>query len=323
MDKAERGAALPLLCYALDDAILSQEAYEKAKDGKISEGMLGSPVMLPAILLLFIRNYYERSDGKDYWKSSKGLQEIKLKFLGLIQEDRFCRNWTGKENNSLFPAGTGIGDWLKSQCWILKAKEGGTSSQILKNNAAMWSQILDSCDYSLDRFDWQDLIQEDESLNEILKENDPGKAYFGGKAVPRYIKELCNRSRREYFYSLKAVVSSKLPEDMGEYRWLVPLCNIAPEVESVARDGERVSAAQRRICKPQWKLVCQFGSYALVLYGKTAATEVVVQQDGAELGRRWMIRTNSASRLIPCSVAKSIVSSLSAFALFAVRREKA
>lgn len=140
--------ALPLICYALDPRILSNDKYEELKNVDLQEigwyrGLnSGVPEYFLGALLLFIRNFYERGDGKDIWKSTPSLSTAKAKegFTNCIRNLFVCRQW----RNNLFPRdGTDIGlDWVRSQCWVIKAETGGKTSEVLDNNTELYKSLV-------------------------------------------------------------------------------------------------------------------------------------------------------------------------------------
>lgn len=209
---------LPLMCYALDSVnYLMDDEYEELKNADYSEepidaaGLTLYPNWFSAVALVFIRNFFERSNGKDRWFGNDS-PNFKNNFRKGIQ--------VARPSNDLLKERGGIRPWLLSQCWIIR--QDNTSS-IIANNRAMYESLM-HYDFLRSDYSWRDaenmdvssivvdydvedeLITEDESLNYVWK-----------------------NYKREYLLTLKALVS---PSDNCQEvpTWLRPITKLSDEI---------------------------------------------------------------------------------------------
>ena len=68
----------PLICYALDENILSTDEYETLKDLNFAERRWRAEEFY-GVLMLWVRNFYERSDGREFWSLGNGLEDTNTK----------------------------------------------------------------------------------------------------------------------------------------------------------------------------------------------------------------------------------------------------
>lgn len=141
----QRGIRMPLLCYALDAEFFSDGEYEIVKDVDYlteMEDFDNAPNYFLGALLLFIRNFYEHSDNRKVWLCgvAQSEQNSRAKFIQFIRD--FTRETEGRVN-PLLPFGSDeIREWVRSQCWILKAENGGTTADILENNTILYESLF-------------------------------------------------------------------------------------------------------------------------------------------------------------------------------------
>lgn len=188
---------LPLICYALDsDNYLKQEEYEVLKDASYRKSTIDStgltlyPNWFSAVVLVFIRNFFERSNGKDRWFGND-YPNFKNNFIKGIQKNR---------PNDLLEMGGGIRPWLLSQCWIIR--QDNTSS-IISNNRAMYEALI-HYDFLRSDYSWQEVENMDISSivvdydveDELITENE-------------YLNYIWKNYKREYLLSLKALVTPR------------------------------------------------------------------------------------------------------------------
>ena len=203
---------MPALCYALDENILSDADYELLKDADFSILGTATPTYTAAIVIIFVRNFYERGSGNNPWQCTPVInnKDCKDGFLYAVSQDPNCSKLGFK--NPMFPVAdansVAIRPWLLSQCWVIKAENGGITSEILKNNAILYDSLL--CSFGA-RKPWAGDSQ-----------------FFDGWQVPdvlsvkRYIKWLFENHKWLLIQSLYAIdAEGKAPDDLPN--WLKPL----------------------------------------------------------------------------------------------------
>lgn len=244
---------LPLLCYALDPDILSKEDYEKITDVDLIEfswfvGKNSStPKFCLGALLLFIRNFYEKGAGHDIWKSTQGLAQGNAQkgFVECIKKDKDCQKWS---KSDLFPRkGRECLDWVRSQCWILKAESGGGTSAMIGNNAIVYRRCVDIIGSGVE---WVDLLDEESQVRKLLESLQLTDDDF--EAVPAYLDSILSTYKVPYLLSLYALVASSddsKPENMPQ--WLSALWSSSYAVmrrERIKRSNDVMSI------RGSWKL---------------------------------------------------------------------
>ena len=144
--RLQESPCLPLMVYALD--LISEENYNRIKDFDFScfedyaNGRhIRPPKYFLGALLLFIRNFYERGDGHDIWNSSCGLEnQARNGFIKCLTQHPDGRVWRG--NNLFQTFGANWYDWGRGQCWVIKAKTGGITSEVLDNNTKLYNSLV-------------------------------------------------------------------------------------------------------------------------------------------------------------------------------------
>ena len=190
---------LPLICYALDSVnYLKDDEYEVLKYANYSEESIDSsgvtllPNWFSAVVLVFVRNFFERSNGRNTWFGNDSPNFTK-NFRRGIQNDRPNYLLVEKERDEIRP-------WLLSQCWIIR--QDNTSS-IIANNRAMFEALI-HYDFLRSDYSWQDVENMDISSivvdydveDELITENE-------------YLNYIWKNYKREYLLSLKALVTPR------------------------------------------------------------------------------------------------------------------
>ena len=219
---------LPLVCYALDENYLPADEYKKVRDVDFSGTDLdcssGSgykpPKWFAAAVLVYIRNFFERSDGKECWNG----YNIKCQ-QRFVQSVRMLR-----KHSLLPPTGTDIRQWLLSQCWVIRAENRGTTSGLIINN----EKLLNSYIAQFGKLDDWNLPPA--HLKEWRISSDL-------EAIP-YVRELHTNHRWELLQSLFAIsAEGEMPAELP--RWLHPLWGLKRgeiQVESREPSTEKTKA---------------------------------------------------------------------------------
>ncbi len=264
---------LPALCYALDENILSDDDYELLKDADFSILAAATPSYTAAIVIIFVRNFYERGSGQNPWQCTPVINNVKCKagFLDAVSHDPNCSKLGFK--NPMFPVAdadsVAIRPWLLSQCWLLKVHDGsGRTSQILRANAAVYrlfeEQFADVA--------WEDLLAG--SLDEEMDSMELIPCYFRPAEIPSYISYLFEHYRKIYLLSLRAMSMDKdEPYSENTPAWLMKIWGGAySDIRCSARDLPSMSA--------YWKIVVNGNLRDLVLsYRLKKFQNVYLHQD--------------------------------------------
>ena len=190
---------LPVLCYALDSSFLSEPDYKLLTAADFSIINTCNPSYFVAIVVVFIRNFYEKGCGDNYWKCTPSLLNSRVRFLDLLDQNPECQQ-LGFCNDFLPQKGTNIDNWVRSQCWILKVHDGnGRTSRMLKSNAAV-KRIFDEL---FGDVSWEDVLtgQIDDEINSM----ELSPCYFQKNTIPEYVHYLFQNHRKTYLMSLLAM----------------------------------------------------------------------------------------------------------------------
>ncbi len=189
----------PALCYALDPCYLSIEDYQLLRDADFSIIAHLNPSYFAAIVLVFIRNFYERGCGDNYWQCTPSLLNLRGRFIDIIAVDSTCQN-LGFCNELLPQTGSNIDKWVTSQCWILKVLDGaGRTSRILKSNAAV-KRLFDE---QFGEVLWEDVLAGE--IDDEIKSMELFPCYFQKNTIPEYVHYLFQNHRKTYLMSLLAM----------------------------------------------------------------------------------------------------------------------
>lgn len=290
----ENNQGLPLICYALNPYLLPDDLYEQLKDVDLAELRWyggrndGVPGYFLGALLLFIRNFYERGDGHDIWKSTPSLRIAGAKkgFTNCIKNLYECKQW----RNVFFPRdGKNIGlDWVRSQCWILKAKSSGDTSEMLTNNAIVYKhcvEVLGSDVEWADLLDDESLVRKDFELVRLTPDDfdDP----------PRYLDFILSNYKVPYLLSLYALVASADDARPSEIpHWLSSLWSSA--YVAMRRERRKLSNNTMTIR----------GGWKLILNGNEINVQLRYQPGDYDTVKA--IQENSEFQLYPFSYAPSL-----------------
>lgn len=224
-DRKTRGRALPLICYALDSNIIGEDEYESLKDIVVNEQ---SSVNV-GTLLIFIRNFFERTVGIDIWKSSPNVSMPVLNQQMRRSYPQIFGEWNMKPK-----------DWTASQCWIIK-RNG--SSRLIKNNRYIFKLLSDCAIFNLSR-PWQEISEDDFELLELDSEaQDELQSLLESNVYLKYIWE---NYRQEYLLSLRAIVSSK--NEVNEVEgWLKTLVGMAPSSVKINYEWKLLSRRDKSL----------------------------------------------------------------------------
>lgn len=194
---------MPALCYALDENILSDANYELLKDADFSIIENATPNYFVAVVLVFVRNFYENGRGDNYWGCTPSCVALRERFIDCIDRNIGCQRLGFL--NEFFPAtGTGIDNWVISQCWMLKVHDGsGRTSRMLSSNAAVYHLFEEQ----FGNVSWEDLIAG--TLDEEINGMELSPCYFRGKKIPPYVRFLFENYRKTYLLSLIAMSMDK------------------------------------------------------------------------------------------------------------------
>ena len=193
----------PVLCYALDSSYLSESDYKLLEAADFSIINTCNPSYFVAIVVVFIRNFYEKGCGDNYWKCTPSLLNSRVRFLDLLDQNPECQQ-LGFCNDFLPLNGTNIDNWVRSQCWILKVHDGnGRTSGMLKSNAAV-KRIFDEL---FGDVSWEDVLtgQIDDEINSM----ELFPCYFQKNTIPEYVHYLFQNHRKTYLMSLLAMSMDK------------------------------------------------------------------------------------------------------------------
>lgn len=194
---------LPVLCYALDSSFLSEPDYKLLTAADFSIINTCNPSYFVAIVVVFIRNFYEKGSGDNYWKCTPSLLKSRVRFLDLLDQNPECQQ-LGFCNYFLPQKGSNIDNWVRSQCWILKVHDGnGRTSRMLKSNAAV-KRIFDEL---FGDVSWEDVLtgQIDDKINSM----ELSPCYFPQNTIPEYVHYLFQNHRKTYLMSLLAMSMDK------------------------------------------------------------------------------------------------------------------
>lgn len=204
--KTER-RILPLICYALDSNIITEDEYESLK----GKDAIGGDISGLGALLIFIRNFFECSNGVDIWKSTPWVRRGKI-------VEQMKRSYPNMFNNH------GLNkpyQWTASQCWFLK-RSG--SSRLIKNNRYIY-QMLSFCSIFDLAHPWHEINGADYELTDLDSETQDELESF--LETEPYLKYIWDNYKKEYLMSLRAIVSPRNVLDEVD-NWLKPLVGLAP-----------------------------------------------------------------------------------------------
>lgn len=249
---------LPALCYALDSDVLADEDYELLKDADFSIIGRCHPSYFVAIVLVFIRNFYEKGRGDNYWSCTPscviGRNSSTQRFIDCVRDgDVGCYKLDFV--NDLYPQNNyNIDNWVASQCWMLKVHDGdGRTSRILKANAAVYQLFREQ----FGDVSWEDLLSG--NLDEEFKSMELSPCYFNRNIIPPYIEYLFKYHRKTYLLSLLAMSMDKdepCPENTPS--WL-------KKIWGTAYSDIRISSRNLPSITAYWKIVVNGNFRDLIL----------------------------------------------------------
>lgn len=258
---------LPLLCYALDSTIFSDEDYEIVKDVDFLSEMQeydNAPVYFLGALLLFIRNFYEHSDNRNVWVCGleQSTQHQRSKFISFIREK--CWAW----KNNCFPRHgfDSIREWVRSQSWVLKAEIGGQAADILDNNTKLYNSLL--CSFG-DRQPWAEVPQNFDDWNVPDDLSDE-----------RYIKWLFENHKWPLIQSLYAIAADgEAPDDLPN--WLKPLWGLKRNAirENLKEKRQNAESSTPKKIKASWMMRYRNGDSEVVLKLRDCSSDRRIAQD--------------------------------------------
>lgn len=210
----------PVICYALDEDFISSDEYDMVKDCDLCVDSDDYAEYFLGAVLLWVRNFYETSDGGDCWNRTRGLDAEKRtifqEWLELHEPWRLCAEFMQLSNDSLRWVA-----WVRSQCWIIKS---ANQSDVVGHNRNLYQKISGCSVFDFHR-GWSELKDDDFNLLELDCETaDDLQEYIS--AVP-YLQYIWKNHKKEYLLSLRAIVSDK-EQQIGIDNWLKPLIGVAP-----------------------------------------------------------------------------------------------
>ena len=205
---------LPLICYALDEDILPSEIYEEFKCRDVS-ALVGDNMLFYGVLLLWVRNFYEKSNGGECWSLTSGLDNPAVKDVF----QRRCRS-VNVLNNAIPRFNQEARPWLtliRSQCWLIKSNS--SLSDLLRFNQRMYC-LLSPCGFFSPAVAWNDIeLNIDDGTKEDIEDF---------VAYKPYLKYIWDNYPIQYICSLKAIVSSPMADrDENAPSWIRPLIGLA------------------------------------------------------------------------------------------------
>ncbi len=218
----------PLLRYALDPAFLSEELYHQACE-RFREGRMWNYAGEGwALTLCLVRSFFEVGDGSNPFRVLGNHSLSYLKWLDSLRVDKYYCLLQRAELNALketspeYKFNRNV-EWMRSQCPVLKACEGGVSSEMLDCNRVLWDDAqVQACVQG----DWEELLARPEALLSC-----PEPMELPPFRCP-YTHSVWLGSRYYWMLILKAITTPKggMPESVRrQHAWLEPLEGIAAE----------------------------------------------------------------------------------------------
>lgn len=227
--------ARPLICYALDPEYLPDEIwtyYSNEDHATEFEKLRVYPYLM---LILWVRFFYERGDGRDVWKCLPiGDSEIRDRLKDFVKSnDSYWQNQAilgSSDRGKWF-------QWMRSQCWVLAAKEDGQTSELIKNNKRLSGYLCESEQLTLKEYIVQEWSDE-----------------YGDLAP--YVKIIAEDYQQPVVWSLQALCGTIKDEVVDNNPWLKPI--------------RQHSLKSRDLLKAEWTLRKEGGSWHIYLdFGKT------------------------------------------------------
>lgn len=220
LNKAFKSENRPVICYALDEDFISSREYELIKDCDLCINAADYAKYFLGAVLLWVRNFYETSDGGDCWNRTNGLEvEKRAKFqewLEVHEPWRQCAEFMKLSKDPIRWV-----SWIRSQCWIIKSSN---QSDVVAHNRNLYQKISGCSVFDFVR-GWNELKDDDFNLLELDCETaDDLQDYIS--SVP-YLQYIWKNYKKEYLLSLRAIVSTK-DQRQDVDNWLKPLIGVAP-----------------------------------------------------------------------------------------------
>lgn len=203
------------------------------------------------LLVYWVRKFYEDSNGLEAYNMLGVNQSTWIKFLQTCRDNRECKPWVNDLH--AFPRrGQNTKEWLRRQCWLLKASKHGKNATRLKNNASVYSCLQESF-FEAPDMEWAQLFNSAEQLETKLQKLELLKPFFQiqrEQDIPAYIRDVFTTYRSDFLLSIKALTSEEQdkPEVLPDkWRWLETIWEIGKyEMIKVSRTMPYL--------RPIWKL---------------------------------------------------------------------
>lgn len=201
-----------------------------------------------SLLVYWVRKFYEDSNGLEAYNMLGVNQVTWSKFLQTCRENNECRPWVNAQH--AFPhKGQNTKEWLRRQCWLLKANKHGRTATRLKNNAAVYSCLQESF-FEAPDMEWNKIFDLAEQLETKLDSLELLKPFFQNQVIPTSVQDVFSTYRPDFLLSIKALTSEaqEKPDEIPEtWKWLERIWEIGKyEMAKVSRTLPYL--------RPIWKL---------------------------------------------------------------------
>lgn len=228
-----------------------------------------------ALMVYWIRRFYEESNGMESHLMLGVTQAMWKTFLRTCRESACCKPWA---DDKAFPQrGQDTQEWLRHQCWLIKASERGRCAARLKCNASVYNCLQDSF-FSAVNMGWGKLFTTPrEELESQLEDLELLRPYFESDQAFDSAVHIFSVYKLDYLVSLKAVAAELVekPEKFpSQWAWLENIWGIGKcELKRASQNTPNLRAV--------WKLVLNGGALELWLKITCSADmDVVLQQAG-------------------------------------------
>ena len=263
---------LPLLCYALDSTIFSDEDYESVKDVDFLSEMQcdNAPGYFLGALLLFIRNFYEHSDNRNVWVCGleQSTQHQRSKFISFIRKKCWARK------NNCFPryGSDNVREWVRSQSWVLKAEIGGETADILYNNTKLYNSLVNN-------FGAMPLMDKPENIDEWKLPQELEECQYVG-----YLFEHHKWTLMQSLYAIAA--ENDAPDNLPN--WLKPLWGLKRNAirETLKEKRQNAESSTPQKIKASWMMRYRRDNCEVVLKLRDCSSDRSIAQGSLSFSPR-------------------------------------
>lgn len=174
-----------------------------------------------SLLVYWVRKFYEDSNGMEAYHMLGVSQATWSLFLNACRTSQKCRPWVNEKMK--FPrSGQKTREWLRRQCWLLKANKRGRTATRLQNNASVYNCLQETF-FADPAMSWEHLFAAGEEVGGRLRELELLAPFFPEQKIPAAIQDVFDSYRAELLLSIKAMGSEEYEKTDAlppAWRWL-------------------------------------------------------------------------------------------------------